>query len=102
MGAFGMCVVSDNAFAAGAASIPGPFTDTDSELWFVHQYLFSPTTISGAGTLRDAMFQYEIDSKAMRKFTQEERIVLMVENGHATHGALFLLMLRLLFRDTRG
>ncbi len=36
VGAFGMLVVSEDAFAAGAASIPGPFTDAGSDLWMVH------------------------------------------------------------------
>ncbi len=103
MGAFGMVVVSDIAFAAGAASIPGPFTDADSDLWFVHQYVFAPMSISGAGPLRDAVVRpYEIDSKAMRKFTEEERVVLMWENGHATHGALSLTMLRVLASVSRS
>ena len=35
-GAFGMMVVTDRAAAAGAASIPGPFTDGGDDGWFVH------------------------------------------------------------------
>ena len=36
LGAFGMCVVSNEAIAAGVASVPGPYTDADADLWFVH------------------------------------------------------------------
>ena len=34
-GAFGIGLVSDQAFAAGAASIPGPWTDPDWSGWLV-------------------------------------------------------------------
>ena len=103
VGAFGMCIVSDNAFAAGAASIPGPFTESDSDLWFVHQYLYSSMFVaSSIGIATRPETQYAIDSSAMRKWTEEERIVLMVENGHATNGALFWLGIRLLVSQARG
>ncbi len=102
MGAFGLCVVSDNAFAAGAASIPGPFTDADSELWFVHQYLYATVDQGSGGFTRSVEERYVIDSSAMRKFTQEERIVVMFENASGAHGALSLFMIRALFSDTRG
>ena len=97
MGAFGMCVVSEDAFAAGVASLPGPFTDANSDLWFVHQYLFSAVEFtSAAGFESAAGRQYPISSKAMRKFTVEERVVLVIENGHPTFAAFQYLMIRLL------
>ena len=97
MGAFGMCVVSEDAFAAGAASIPGPFSDASSELWLVHQFLFAPVEFtSAAGFESAAGRQYVINSKAMRKFTEEERLVFMIENGHPTQAALQYFMLRVL------
>ncbi len=37
VGAFGCIVVTDLAAAAGAASIPGPFTDANDDGWFVWQ-----------------------------------------------------------------
>ncbi len=102
MGAFGLCVVSDDAFAAGAASLPGPFTDAGSELWFVHQYVYARNIASTAG-IEAWPNQYVIDSSAMRKFTEEERIVVMWESGAAVgSGAFTLFMLRLLTSDSRG
>ena len=38
IGAFGLGIVSDEAFVAGAASLPRPFDDDDWGGWLVHQY----------------------------------------------------------------
>ena len=102
IGAFGMCVVSEDAFAAGVASVPGPFTDASSDLWFVHQYILSDF-IFGDATGFDSMGgrSYEVDSKAMRRVTDEERIVLVFENGSAL-GAQFGFAVRLLGSLSRG
>ncbi len=97
LGAFGMCVVSEEAFAAGAASIPGPFTDDASDLWVVHQYMFH-----GFGFATNVGFQpadttmYNIDSKAMRKINEDERLVVMIENGNATDQGQFWFAIRVL------
>ena len=97
VGAFGMCIVSEDAFAAGAAAIPGPFTDASSDLWFVHQFLYSAFQfLDATGVTNPTGSQYKIDSKAMRKLTEEERLVVMVENGHGTQGALFWHAIRVL------
>ncbi len=86
LGAFGMGIVSDDAFAAGAASIPGPFTDDTAELWLVHQYVYQrvlfDTAVGSSVVGHDVT--WEIDSKAMRKFTDEQKLVLMAENGNGS------------------
>ena len=98
MGAFGMCVVSNEAFAAGVASMPGPFTDADSDLWFVHQFMFAAFEQAGTvdGFETAAGQQYIINSKAMRKVTDDERVVMVMENGHASQGAVSYVAVRLL------
>jgi len=97
-GAFGVCVVSDDAFAAGAASIPGPFTDSDSDLWVLHKYIFTDFTVATAiGVQARGGNQYELSSKAMRKFTPDETVAVMIENGSATHQGQFWWALRALF-----
>jgi hypothetical protein len=104
VGAFGMCVVSEDAFAAGAASIPGPFSDASSDLWMVHQYFaqsFQFASGVGAGFNGSFGMQLDIDSKAMRKVTEEERLVVMVENGSAD-GMVFNVALRVLSTASRG
>ncbi len=101
IGAFGLCVVSQEAAAAGAASIPGPFTEAESDLWFVHQYLYSSMVFGDATGFRKLDQQYEIDSKAMRKVTEEEVVAIMIENGTTT-GLNWWLGFRTLTSAARG
>ncbi len=95
-GAFGVGIVSDEAFAAGTASIPRPFDDADWGGWllwgaFAMQLDFN--TGVGAQMLYETR---EADSKAMRKVTANETVVLMCESQS---GAVDIAMhLRLLFK----
>ena len=79
--AFGVAIVSTEAFVAGVASIPGPLTELDWNGWMVHQTfkVMQKTTISddnfGPGTL----YTSEVDSKAMRKFNDNETLVAVLE-----------------------
>ncbi len=80
VGAYGCCVVSDQAFAAGAASIPSPFDDASWDGWFVWRaFAFSFRFDDSTGFLIDSL-QQEIDSKAMRKVTENETIVTMIHS----------------------
>jgi len=90
-GAYGIAVVTDVALALGITAIPGPFTESSWTGWMVHQffhYQLDVTTdvgrVGGTGFSR----QYEIDSKAMRKMGDSERMVEIVESRS---GALFCL-----------
>ena len=79
IGAFGAAIVSAQAFAAGAGSIPGPWSNADFEGWFIWQavsYFYDVTTDVG----RLVFPTQEIDSKAMRKFDTGETIVFMFES----------------------
>ena len=97
IGAFGMCVVSNEAFAAGAAAIPAPFTDAASDLWFVHQYMMSAfEVVTAVGFEGSSGRQYALNSKAMRKLSDDESVAVVVENGTAAQGALFWFGLRVL------
>ncbi len=78
-GAWGCAVVTDRAFAAGVASIPGPFTDAGWDGWFAwgafsQRWDFQDAT--GAGY---AAIGYPVDSKGMRKITDDETVVLVAE-----------------------
>jgi len=80
LAAFGMAVVSDQATAAGVASIPTPDTNVDSEFWFVHQYLGAAFVVASAiGESPDALQWMRVDSKAMRKVDRDEDIVVVGE-----------------------
>ena len=92
-GALGLVVVSDLALAAGAASIPGPATDSSDDGWFVWEG-FSQTNIQvSAGTAGQL---YEFDSKAARRVQEGFAIAIMAENVHATHGLDLGLVISLL------
>ncbi len=80
VGAVGMAVVSTEAFTAGVASVPEPYTDADWGGWFVWRsfgYGWDVTTdIGRQWSSRD----FEIDSKAMRKVSPNETVIIVVES----------------------
>ncbi len=85
---FGAIVVSDQAVAAGAVSIPGPVADTDGN-WFVYQPMHRDFLIKDAtGIMVDFFERYPIDSKAMRKVGANEDVALMFETVPAVGGIL--------------
>ena len=83
---FGAAVVSDQASAAGVASVPTPFTDMASDLWFVHQNLYGDESALTDRT-RSAT-RVSIDSKAMRKVDIGQDIVIVGELHNGSNGAL--------------
>ncbi len=97
-----MCVVSADAFAAGAAAVPGPFTDAESDLWFVHEFLYAPIRDYTAVGQDNSAVQVVIDSRAMRKVGDNEAVAVVIENGHASHGANVLALIRMLSSGQRG
>ncbi len=80
-GAYGVAVVSDQAVAAGIASIPGPFTDAEWDGWFVWQAFAMHLQItSPVESFMIVDGRETIDSKAMRKITDNETMVTVVES----------------------
>jgi len=82
--AFGFIVASDNAIAIGGTSVPGPINDPDAP-WLWHQYVplhsLAATAASDVGL--GLWARVEIDSKAMRRATRNEGLILVgeVETG---------------------
>ena len=94
-GAMGFIIVTDNAVAAGAASIPSPQTDSDDDGWFV----WVPFAQDGIqGSANKGSNQYVIESKAMRRLESGQQLAVMVENIHSTEGLEFAMFFRLLFK----
>ncbi len=81
-GAFGIGLVSQEAFAAGVASIPEPFTDSDWGGWMVIQpFAMRWEEVVGATEGLERMeTTYEIDSKAMRKVQPNSIMVFVIES----------------------
>ena len=77
--AMGLIVASENAVAAGFASLPGPHTDASDD-WFWHSYV-TVTSLAEAGVVEgDGLFaRVMIDSKAMRKVKASEHVVFVAE-----------------------
>ena len=99
VGAVGMCIASDQAVAAGVASISTPYTDQDSEVWLMHRYFGGAVRFhTAAGFDAQAMTSFEFDSKGMRKLPQGRTLCVVVENGAATTGIEYFLQYAVLFK----
>ena len=90
-------MVTDRAVAAGAASIPGPFTDGGDDGWFVHEGI-TQTELSGVSPISSQV----IDSKAMRKVEDGGEIAIMVENAAAVFAFQIIFQVRLLAKLTES
>ena len=83
-GASGLCIVSADAVAAGAASIPSPVGDAGWDGWFWHSFFDVHTitaTIADGVNATAVHKQFMVDSKAMRKFRTNEAMVWMLETA---------------------
>ena len=75
--AWGATVVTDQAVAVGASAIPTPGTDQASD-WFAHQWMLGNSVNLTDKTVRG--FNYQLDSKAMRKVDLGSNMIFVVEN----------------------
>ncbi len=78
----GSIVVTDDAAAAGVASVPHPVTDGDAPWQWVHYYCLQAQAGTGVGASLNAMSvveRFEWDSKAMRKLRINESLVFVAE-----------------------
>ena len=98
VGAMGMIIVTDEAFAVGASAIPAPVFDGGND-WSTWEPFQNQLLLSDATGVRDpAGFVRQFDSKAMRVWQEGTRIVIMIENASATTGLLAGVVMRILVR----
>jgi len=88
-GAYGIGVVSDVALALGITAVPGPFDESGWGGWLFHQFFqYQIDVTTDIGRMGGSQFsrQYVVDSKAMRKLGDNERMVEIIEsrNGALT------------------
>jgi len=80
VGAYGEAIVSQEAFAAGVASIPEPFSDADWSGWMVWRsfsyHLESSSTIG----ITELSWNDQVDSKSMRKVGPNDVLVGIAES----------------------
>ena len=96
-GALGMAVVSQDAFDSGIAAVPTPISDIGSNSWllwtpFEHAFGFG----SNIGIQEPSSSVFTFDSKAMRKFNADQRLVVVLENSRSAFGLRFHLIIRTL------
>jgi len=88
-GAFGIGVATTAAITAGVASVPTPITEETWDGWLYHRYfsvicaepIAVATTSKIGAQVHDvaAALRFEVDSKAMRKLTQDQTIYAVIE-----------------------
>jgi len=85
-----MAVVNDAAVAAGVGSVPTPYTNQDSDLFFIYSERFGQFQFfTAAGVPAVTGLQWQMDSKAMRKVNNDQDIALVVETPSVTsNGAI--------------
>ena len=97
--AYGICVVSDQAIAAGVASIPSPNTDQGSDLFFVYEDLVASMFVaSNAGVEPQFMTSRTFDSKAMRKVNDDQDIAVVKANTTLSDGTVVYDRFRMLLK----
>jgi len=99
VGAVGMAIASDEAVAVGVGSLPTPYTDSDSELWFMHEFFSHSFKFTDATGWQEQGFSiWKFDSKAMRKMESSQTLIVVVENGTASFGLQYFLNYAVLFK----
>ena len=86
-GAVGLCVVSDQSVAIGVTALPTPYTDPESDLWLFHQFWSASMIFASAVGIHKIDQQYKLESKAMRKMSEDQTLCLIIENGSAADAA---------------
>ncbi len=90
--AIGCAVVSEQAAAAGVASVPTPVTDQGSDLWYLWDFMSSSYEFhNNTGT--DAQFlgnYHRIDSKAQRRVEDGENTITVLESPSFSDGVSVL------------
>ena len=82
LGAIGIGVATADAFGVGLTALPGPLTDVEWPGWMYHEFLsVHQQTATVADGVNSAASQQRgpIDSKAMRKFGENEVLFGMIE-----------------------
>ncbi len=87
---YGECIVSDQAVAIGVTAVPTPFTDIDSDLWYLWVTLQnSLLVVSASGNSTNFNYQREVDSKAMRKVEEGQDAITVLEAPGVSDGFTF-------------
>jgi len=100
LAAVGLCIVSDEAAAVGVTAIPRPYGDAESDFWFTHEFWAAPISRADSTGFAKVDSRVILDSKGMRKMSEDQTIALVIENAATTGGVQFRLDLRILVMVT--
>ena len=89
VGAFGVGIVSQEAFAIGITAVPGPFDSADWGGWLAWGSYSSRQEFSDTTGIFQSSWQIDVDSKGMRKVATNETLILVWESQS---GAVDVLM----------
>ena len=92
-GAFGMIVVSSDAFAVGVTAVPGPLTDIEND-WVVYEpFALSSEATNPAADSQISNWKRQFDSRGMRKLKFGEVLAFVIEavQSDATTGTVLRL-----------
>ena len=85
MGAVGIGIVSEQAASLGVTAVPHPDFDAGWGGWLWHSYFASSfKQATAASFIGDSFNRIVIDSKAMRKVGDNERLVFVCQNSSTT------------------
>ena len=85
LGAYGIAVVTAQAVSVGITAVLHPATDASWDGWLYHTYLSAHIqVVSASGIMPDMQHQIVVDSKAMRKVSEDDRLVFVIENTVST------------------
>ncbi len=90
IGAVGMGIVSSEALTAGIASMPEPFTDADWGGWALWRAFSYDFEFSDASGFNFPGWNFELDSKAMRKMGPNEALVVIAESQTGAYDMAFI------------
>ncbi len=97
VGAIGGLVVSDLAFTAGAASIPGPVTERSDDVWALWEpFMQTNERVADTGVGLNSQGPWSFDSKGQRKLAQGATYVVMIENASGVFGLEVMIAVSLL------
>jgi len=97
-GAFGAIIVSDQATAAGVASIPDPITNSDAPFFIYEPFITRFNFLTSAGFESNGGFHQTVDSKSMRKVGSNEDLAFVAVNSDAAHSAVVSITGRVLIK----
>ena len=97
LAAMGMAIVSAQAAAIGVTAVPTPITDEFSDLFFVYDVLGGRFNFGTAASFAQTGVTKEFDSKAQRKVSEDETLIVTLENSFSV-GLNYWLKFRLLFK----